>query len=105
VLVLKDPFKFLLGIIRRIYEIQVGSLVGMNNRSAHIYGGFDPPLFSWLRLNVKDDALVVDVCIKASHHWDLHQFIRECFHVLSGMLATSPAAGKKKLDTLLSGFV
>jgi hypothetical protein len=54
---------------------------------------------------VKDDALVPDVGIEASHHWELHHSMRECLFILSGMLATSGAPGKKKLDTLLSGFV
>jgi hypothetical protein len=105
VLVLEDPFQFLLGIIRRIYEIQVGSLVGMNNCSAHIDSRFDPPLSPRLRLDVIDDAIVLNLGVEPCHHPDTPRPILLTLTSLPGMLAASHPPGKKKLDTLLGAFV
>lgn len=44
-LVFEDFLHLIIGVFRRFGEIQMGSLVRMNNRSAHIHGGFDSPSF------------------------------------------------------------
>jgi len=104
-LVFEDFLHLLIGVFRRFGEIQVGSLVRMNDRSAHIHGGFDSPLLSRLRLDVIDHAAVLDVSVETRHHQDMPQLTLIRFAFFQRMLAASHPSGKKKLDTLLSGFV
>jgi len=104
-LVFEDMLHLFVGVFRRFGEIQMGSLVGMNDRSAHIDGGFDSPLLPRLRLNVIDDAAVFDVSVETRHHQDAPRLILTSLAFFQRMLAASDPPGKKKLDTLLSGFV
>jgi len=104
-LVFEDMLHLFIGIFQRFGEIQVGSLVRMNDRSAHIHGGFDSPLLSRFSLDVIDDPAVFDVSVKARHHQDTPHRILTSLAYFQRMLAASHPPGKKKLDTLLSGFV
>ena len=104
-LVFEDMLHLFIGVFRRFGEIQVGSLVRMNHRSAHVHGGFDSPLLPRLRLDVIDDTAVFDVSVETSHHQDTPRLILISLACFQRMLAASHLSGKKKLDTLLSGFV
>ena len=104
-LVFEDFLHLIIGVFRRFGEIQMGSLIRMNDRSAHIHGGFDSPLLPRLRLNVKYNAVVLDVSVKARHHQDTPRLILISLAFFQRMLTASHSPGKKKLDTLLSGFV
>jgi hypothetical protein len=77
----------------------------MNDRPAHIHGGFDPPLLPWFSLNVIDDPAVFDVSVETRHHQDTPRLFLISLAFFQRMLAASHPPGKKKLDTLLSGFV
>jgi hypothetical protein len=54
---------------------------------------------------VIDDPAVFDVSVKARHHQDTPHRILTSLAYFQRMLAASHPPGKKKLDTLLSGFV
>lgn len=104
-LVFEDLLHLFIGVFRRFGEIQVGSLVRMNDRPAHIHGGFDSPLLPRFGLDVIDDPVVFDVRVETRHHQDAPRLILISLAFFQRMLAASHPPGKKKLDTFLSGFV
>ncbi len=68
VLVFQKVLEFVIGILRGADEFELRSLNRMDNSAAHVNRGFNPAFLPRLRLNMVNDAVVLDIGVESRHH-------------------------------------